>query len=185
MSIGSLFTATPSSPRIAAAVYAGLLLMLGAATVLPVRSLLDQRTELEALTDTLRLLDAHSMAAVAREDRGGGAVSGSAFLEGPTVTVAGAALLQRLNEVVGRHGGSVSSAQLDVQGPRARDRQARVGASFEVDQTALQPILYELEAGMPCLFIDELVVDGGASAAMSNGRLRITIMVSGQWQGPQ
>ncbi|MGJ5208517.1 type II secretion system protein GspM [Bradyrhizobium sp. HKCCYLR20261] len=184
MSIGSLFTATPFSPRIAAAVYAGLLLMLGAATVLPVRSLLDQRTELEALTDTLRLLDAHSMA-VGREDRGGGAVAGSAFLEGPTVTVAGAALLQRLNEVVGRHGGSVSSSQIDVQGPRASDRQVSVGASFEADQTALQPILYELEAGMPCLFIDELAVDGGAPAAMSNGRLRITIMVSGQWQSPQ
>ncbi|MGJ5180157.1 type II secretion system protein GspM [Bradyrhizobium oligotrophicum] len=183
MSIGTLFTAAPSSPRIAAAVYAGLLLVLGTAAVLPIKSLFDQRAELAALTDTLRLLDAHSMAA-GREDKDGAAIAGSALLEGPTVTVAGAALLQRLNEVVSRHGGSVSSSQLDVQGPRARERLISVGASFEADQAALQPILYELEAGMPCLFIDELMVDGGAPVAML-GKLRITITVSGQWQGPQ
>ncbi|CCE00356.1 type II secretion system protein GspM [Bradyrhizobium sp. STM 3809] len=175
---------TPSPRPTAALLYAGLLLVLIAATVLPAKSLLDQRAEIEALTDTLRLLDAHSMA-VARRDASEAKASESAFLEGPTVTVAGAALLQRLGEVVARHGGSTSSSQVDVLGPRANDGQVRVTTNFEAAQPALQPILYDLEAGMPCLFIDELVVDGSAPSSASAGKLRVTLTVSGQWQGPQ
>ena len=38
---------------------------------------------------------------------------------------------------------------------------------------------------MPYLFVDELVVEGNSSLATSGGKLRVTITVSGQWQGPQ
>ncbi|WP_349817283.1 MULTISPECIES: type II secretion system protein GspM [unclassified Bradyrhizobium] len=169
----------------AALAYAGLLLVLIAATMLPIKSMLDQRDEVGALTSTLRLLDAHSLMPAHRDGDGAARMAGSAFLEGPTVTVAGAALLQRLGDVVTRHGGSVSSSQLDVQGPRAKDGQISATANFEAAESALQPVLYDLEAGMPCLFVDELVVEGNGSPAISGGKLRVTITVSGQWQGPQ
>ncbi|WP_257167093.1 type II secretion system protein GspM [Bradyrhizobium sp. SRS-191] len=185
MSIASMFARTPASPGLAATVYVGLLMALGAATALPIKSVLDQRAELAALTDTLRLLDAHSMAFAREHGSNATVVTGSAFLEGSSVTVAGAALVQRVNEVVSRHGGSVSSSQLDVQSPPAKARQISVSANFEADQAALQPILYDLEAGMPCLFVDELVAEGGGSAAAASGKLRIMMTVSGQWQGPR
>jgi general secretion pathway protein M len=49
----------------------------------------------------------------------------------------------------------------------------------------LQQLLYDLEAGMPFLFIDQLVVQGlqgAAPAGDSGSRLRLLISVSGQWQ---
>ena len=184
MSSAKLLTSTPAPPSVAALVYAGLLLVLIAATTLPIKSVLDQWDEVAALTGTLRLLDAHSMVP-AHQDGEGVIRKGSAFLEGPTVTVAGAVLLQRLGDVVTRHSGSMSSSQLDVQGPRANDDHISVTANLEVAEVALQSVLYELEAGMPYLFVDELVVEGNSSLATSGGKLRVTITVSGQWQGPQ
>ena len=184
MSSAKLLTSTPAPPSVAALVYAGLLLVLIAATTLPIKSVLDQWDEVAALTGTLRLLDAHSMVP-AHQDGEGVIRKGSAFLEGPTVTVAGAVLLQRLGDAVTRHSGSMSSSQLDVQGPRANDGHISVTANLEVAEVALQSVLYELEAGMPYLFVDELVVEGNSSLATSGGKLRVTITVSGQWQGPQ
>ncbi|MBR1137059.1 MAG: type II secretion system protein GspM [Bradyrhizobium sp.] len=185
MSSAKLLTSTPAPPSVAALVYAGLLLVLIAATTLPIKSVLDQWDEVAALTGTLRLLDAHSMVPAHQDGEGVIRMEGSAFLEGPTVTVAGAVLLQRLGDVVTRHSGSMSSSQLDVQGPRANDGHISVTANFEVAEVALQSVLYELEAGMPYLFVDELVVEGNSSLATSGGKLRVTITVSGQWQGPQ
>jgi general secretion pathway protein M len=185
MSVAKLLTGSPAPPSIAALVYGGLLIVLITATALPIKGLLDQRTEVESLADTLRLLDAHSMAAAHRDGNGDATMAGPAFLEGPTVTIAGAALQQRLGDVVTRHGGSISSSQLDVQGPRAKEGQISVTANFEADQPALQSILYELEAGMPCLFVDELVVEGNAPSAASSGKLRVVITASGQWRGQQ
>jgi general secretion pathway protein M len=57
-------------------------------------------------------------------------------------------------------------------------------ASCEIDQPQLQQLLYDLEAGMPFLFVDQLVVQTPlAEAGTGNGRLRILIEVSGQWRG--
>jgi general secretion pathway protein M len=48
----------------------------------------------------------------------------------------------------------------------------------------LQQLLYDLEAGMPFLFVDQLVAQGPASpGATPEGKLRVVISVSGQWQG--
>jgi len=55
-----------------------------------------------------------------------------------------------------------------------------------MDQPALQKLLYDLEAGMPFLFVDQLDVAGAANdggererIGADQGRAR----VSGQWQG--
>jgi general secretion pathway protein M len=49
-----------------------------------------------------------------------------------------------------------------------------------MDQSALQSMLYDLEAGMPFLFIDQLDIQ---VASPGDGKLRFLLGVSGQWQG--
>jgi general secretion pathway protein M len=57
-------------------------------------------------------------------------------------------------------------------------------ASCDIDQPNLQRLLYDIEAGMPFLFVDQLVVQTPLSTASSGeGKLRILLSVSGQWQG--
>ena len=54
----------------------------------------------------------------------------------------------------------------------------------EMEQANLQKVLYDLEAGMPFLFIDQLVVQGPPELTVAGGaRMRILIAVSGQWKG--
>jgi general secretion pathway protein M len=55
-------------------------------------------------------------------------------------------------------------------------------ASCEIEQPQLQQLLYDLEAGMPFLFVDQLVVQTPL-AESGNGKLRILLGVSGQWRG--
>jgi general secretion pathway protein M len=109
--------------------------------------------------------------------------AGSPFLEGSTVSVAGAALLQRLTGAVARVGGNILSSQVDLQTSPSKPGFIRVTASTELDGPSLQPLLYEIEAGMPFLFIDQLVVQVPSGAGNAKGgKMRALISVSGQWQ---
>ncbi len=81
----------------------------------------------------------------------------------------GATLLQRVADSVTKFGGRVLSTQLDVQGGKSRSGLLSMVASCEVDQSALQQILYDLEAGMPFLFVDQLVIQS-SSAEFRNGQ---------------
>lgn len=109
--------------------------------------------------------------------------SGSPYLEGQTVTVAGAALLQRVIGAVTRVGGQVLSSQVDLQGEHAKDDYVGVIANCEVEQPALQQLLYDIEAGMPFLFVDQLTVQAPEGGAENGGRMRVMLGVSGQWRG--
>jgi len=116
--------------------------------------------------------------------RAGAAPTGSPFLEGPTVTVAGAGLQQRVTGAVVKVGGNVLSSQVDLEGSKAKQGYVSLVASCEVDQPALQQLLYDLEAGMPYLFVDQLVVQAPQTGAgEEGGRMRVLLGVSGQWQG--
>jgi general secretion pathway protein M len=58
--------------------------------------------------------------------------------------------------------------------------------SCEMEQPSLQKLLYDLEAGMPFLFIDQLDVQVPQLTAVNDrgvGRVRVVLGVSGQWQG--
>ena len=111
--------------------------------------------------------------------------TGSPFVEGRTLTVAGAALLQRVSTAVTRVGGNMLSSQEDLHGTQAKPGYVGVIANFELTQPALQQLLYDLEAGMPFLFVDQLVVQtpSASSSGPQDGRLRVLLDVSGQWQG--
>ena len=93
-----------------------------------------------------------------------------------------AALLQRVAGAVTKLGGNVLSSQLDVQGTPSKAGFVSMIASCEIDQPALQPLIYDLEAGMPFLFIDQLAVQA-PTTSQGEGKLRILLAVSGQWQG--
>ena len=117
--------------------------------------------------------------------RDAAAPTGSPFLEGPTVTVAGAALQQRVTGAVAKVGGNVLSSQVELENSKAKQGFVSLVASCEVDQPALQQLLYDLEAGMPFLFIDQLVVQApqAGTGEEQGGRMRVLLGVSGQWQG--
>jgi len=56
-------------------------------------------------------------------------------------------------------------------------------ASCEIEQAQLQQVLYDLEAGMPFLFVDQLVVQTALTdVASDTGKLRVLLAVSGQWR---
>ncbi len=111
-------------------------------------------------------------------------VSGSPFLEGQTVTLAEAALQQRVGSAVKTAGGNVLSSQIEPRGGESKKDFLTLIASCELDQQALQPLLYDLEAGMPFLYVDQLVVQAPqAVGGPEVGRLRVLISVSGRWQG--
>jgi len=117
------------------------------------------------------------------EEGAGPAVSGSPFLEGQTASLAEASLQQRVASAVTAAGGNVLSSQVDPRSEGKKDYLTLV-ASCEIDQQALQPLLYDIEAGMPFLFIDQLVLQAPQAVAGAEiGRLRLLISVSGRWQG--
>jgi general secretion pathway protein M len=171
-----------TSPIMAAAAYAGLLIVLLAMIVSSIVDMLDQQAALASSAAMLEQLEGRKAPAPGGRSTEAGMPSGSAFLEGATVTVAGAALLQRVAGAVTKLGGNVLSSQLDVQGTHARAGFVSMVASCELDQPALQPLIYDLEAGMPFLFIDQLSVQAPTTSS-GEGKLRILLAVSGQWQG--
>jgi general secretion pathway protein M len=186
MNLTKLFdTGSSSSPYVSASIYAGLLVMLVAAIALPLKGLFDQQAANRGLGEILLRLEGRSPAAASLATTDVGATVGSSFLEGATVTVAGAALLQRVVGAVTRHGGSVLSSQLDLQGTQSRDGFLSVMASCDLEQPALQQVVYDLEAGLPFLFVDQLVVQAPSASTGAGGKLRVLISVSGQWQGAQ
>ena len=176
--------AITSSPPLAAATYAGLVGILLFVVVASIVDILDQRSDVAELSAMLQQLEGHK-AVVERGSASDVPVpSGSAYLEGATVTIAGAALLQRVASAVAKFGGNVLSTQLDVQSASSRPGFLSMIASCEIEQSRVQQLLYDLEAGMPFLFVDQLVVQTPTDGpGTQGGKLRVLLAVSGQWRG--
>jgi len=169
-----------NSPPVAATAYAALVIVLLAVAISAVADILSQRSSVAATAAMLEQLEGRKAPSAGARSGDAGAPSGSPFLEGATVTVAGAALLQRVAAAVTKAGGNVLSSQLDVQGPHAKAGLVSMVANCEMEQSALQSLLYDLEAGMPFLFIDQLDIQ---VATAGESKLRFLLGVSGQWQG--
>ena len=172
-------------PAVAVLAYVVIVVALGLVTVGALADLYDRSDKLSATTDMLDQLEGRK-ASPGGAATSGAAPAGSPFLEGQTVTVAGAALQQRITGAVGKLGGNVLSTQVDLQGTLAKQGFVSLIASCEVDQPALQQLLYDLEVGMPFLFVDQLVIQApetGTGPEGATGRMRVLLGVSGQWQG--
>ena len=135
-------------------------------------------------SDILSHLEGRAPASSRANAHGTPVVTGSPVLEGPTVTVAGAALLQRVAGAVTRVGGNILSSQVDLLGAQSKNGFVKVSVDCEVDQPSLQQLLYDLEAGMPFLFVDQLVAQAPETTTNSlSPKMRVSLLISGQWQG--
>ena len=187
--IGPLGRYLARHPSLGVLGYAGLVLALLFASWAALADIHQRRADLAAASDMLDRLEG-------RKRGGGGAglpsglvPAGSPFLEGQTVTVAGAAILQRVSSAVRQLGGNVLSSQVELEGTQSKGGMISVTMSCELDQPQLQQLLYDLEAGMPFLFVEQLVAQapqgvagGGGVTGTEGGRLRVLLGVSGQWQ---
>jgi general secretion pathway protein M len=174
------------SPLIAVVLYIAVAGGLLGAAGIALSDIVEHQRALEQTSDLLDQLRG-------RKPRGGAVSSfvaehpGTPFLEGPTVTVAGATLLQRVAAAVAGVGGTIQSSQVDaLNSAEAKDGSVGLVVSCEMEQPSLQKVLYDLEAGMPFLYIDQLDVQVPQTTALSetgSGRIRVVLGVSGQWQG--
>lgn len=172
-----------NQPLAAACCFAAVMALLLFAIICSLSNLVSHRADVAATAAMLEQFEGRRPATT-REVGGVAAPSGSPFLEGATVTVAVAALLQRVTATVTKLGGSVLSSQVDLLGTGAKPGFLSVTASCEVDQPGLQRLLYDIEAGMPFLFVDQFVVQAPSNFDTStNGKLRVLLTVSGQWKG--
>jgi general secretion pathway protein M len=108
----------------------------------------------------------------------------AAFLDGPTLGLASAALETYVTQLAGHHATLVSFA---VQTGPAADRgdAVRIEASMDISQRALQSLLYELESGTPYVFIESMTVRPSAGAAQSGAPdplLRATLGLRALWR---
>ncbi len=172
-------------PAAAVAVYGALVLAFVAAIWFSLAGILEQRAALSDSLDILNQLEARQQRSNAAGTPAGAIPAGSPFLSGETITVAGATLLQRVASAITQYGGTVQSSQVDLQGPQAKNGFVTLTISCEMDQPNIQKLLYDLEAGMPFLFVDQLVLQApeASSTAAAGSRMRILIAVSGQWKG--
>jgi general secretion pathway protein M len=170
-------------PAVSVTVYVALVVVLGIVAWMAAADLLDRQQAVAQSEELLAQLERGRQNAASRSETGD-APQGSPFLEGQTVTVAGAALLQRVAAAVTKIGGNVLSTQVDVKEAQQKAGLVSMVASVELGQPDLQKLLYDLEAGMPYLFVDQLAVQAPDTVTRGEGgRLRVVLGVSGQWQG--
>jgi general secretion pathway protein M len=143
----------------------------------------ERRATVAATENMLAQLEGRSWQAAKNRGSPLGTVPpGSPFLEGQTVTVAGAALLQRIGGAVSRVGGNVLSSQVELQRADSQDGWIGLVVSCDVNLESLQKLLYDLETGMPFVFIDQLVVQAPV-AGVEASRMRVLLAASAQWGG--
>jgi len=163
--------------------YVGLIIILCLTTLL---LLMDIAEKYSARNDSLEILTRlEERTKVSPQEPGGIAASsppGSPFLESQTVTLARAALLQRIISAITSAGGSVMTSEIEAQGSNSKDNYLRAIATCEIEQPALQKLLYDIEAGMPFLFVDQLVAQAPMSPSEGK-RMRVLLGVSGLWPG--
>ncbi|WP_316164900.1 MULTISPECIES: type II secretion system protein GspM [unclassified Bradyrhizobium] len=180
-SLRRIFVNSPAASAILYAATIVALLWLGAAAV---ADLVAKRDQLNDTNAQLAQFSGRKRPDSSSSSDSVTAPGGSVFVEGRTVTIAGAALVQRLTEAISKAGGSVLSTQVELPAARGNENLISVVASCELEQPALQQLLYDLEAGLPFLFVDQLHVQQPLAAATGGvGRLTVLVTVSGQWQG--
>lgn len=162
--------------------YMALIVLAVVVTWTSLAAVAEQHASVSAAETMLAQLEGRSLFS-GRTDLGrmmSGAPTGSAFLEGQDLNLAGAALLQRVASAVRDVGGSVLSSQVVLDNVRAKDGWVGLVVSCELQEASLQKLLYNIEAGMPFLYIDQLTAEG-AKAGVAGDRMRILMGLSGQW----
>ncbi len=170
-------------PGVSALVYVVLVIALFLTILLALVDIAERQYALSASAETLARFEGRAPISSSESDWAADTVpAGSPFLEGQTVTVASAALMQRITSAITRVGGSVVSSEVDQRAVQAKDGYVRIIATCELEQGGLQQLLYDLEAGMPFLFVDQFVAQAPQPVS-EGGRMRVLLGVSGLWPG--
>jgi general secretion pathway protein M len=181
-------TGVASGRREALAVlaYVGIVVGLLASSLWLVDDLWARSSEIAAAQERLDQLTGHSRAGQPGSLASDAGMSGSPFLDGRTITIAGAAMEQRVGGAVAKAGGALVSSQVELDGPEAKNGFVTLITTAEVAQPAMQTILYDIEAGMPYLFVDKLSIQSPEDfGEPESGRMRMTMSVVGQWRPPE
>jgi general secretion pathway protein M len=173
-----------SHPRVSASIYLALLSVLCLTTVFLLMDTVERHHARSEALELLGRLQGRTQLTSSDSESPLRArpPPGSPVLEGPTSTVASAALLQRITSAITQAGGSVISTEVEAQRPQSKDGFLKVLATCDIPQSALQQLLYDVEGGMPFLFVDQLTVQTPTTSSES-GLMRVLIGVSGLWPG--
>ncbi len=171
---------------LAVAAYVSVVIALLTTSLLLVADLRDKAAEIAAAQMRLDQLSERSRANLPPSMASNAGMSGSPFLDGRTITIAGATLQQRVVAAVTKAGGTLVSSQVELDGPDAKNGFVGLTASMEVSQPVVQTILYDIEAGMPYLVVDKLSIQSPeVFGEPESGRMRMTIGVAGQWRSSE
>ncbi len=107
-------------PPLAAFAYVGLVVALLFIAITSATDVFSRRAEVAAAETMLAQLDGRRSSATRASSGDVSIPSGFAFLEGDTLTIAGAALLQRVDGAVTKFGGNVLSSQVDLKGNQSK-----------------------------------------------------------------
>ena len=168
-------------PSFSGLIYVAVVVVFCLATIFLLADIVEQYRARNASLDVLSRLEGGNQHLHANVNIGSWP-TGSPFLEGKSATVASATLLQRVTSIITRAGGTIISSAIERQGTQSKDGYVSVMATCEIEQTALQKVLYDIEAGMPFLFVDQL----GVQALTTSGdtqRMQVVLAVSGKWPG--
>jgi general secretion pathway protein M len=106
---------------LAVVAYGGVVIALLAVSLLLVADLRDKAAEVAAAQMRLDQLSERSQPSLLASSASNAGVSGSPFLDGKTITIAGAALQQRIEAAVAKANGLLTSSQLQLDGPDAKN----------------------------------------------------------------
>ena len=145
-------------PVVAVAAYVALVLLFVFTAVQTTLEILASRDAALSSAEILQTLESRHPRSRTAARGDAAAPMGSPFLEGQTASVASAMLLQRVLAATKRVSGSTLSSQVDIQGPQAKSGIVLATFTIELASASLQALLYDLESGMPFLFVEELVI---------------------------
>lgn len=169
------------SPLIAAVLYLAIVGIFLAAAGMALLDIVDHVRAIEETSGTLEQLRSKEVRSAPAQATGAEA---NPFLEGATLTIASASLLQRVSGAISAVGGSIQSSQVDIT-TGGKDGIVSLLVNCELEQPALQKLLYDLETGSPLLLIDQIDIQTPNSGATSDrvNQLRVSLKVSGRWRG--
>ena len=168
-------------PSIAALIYVASVIALALMALFAVLDIGERYRAVNASAEVLARLERRAPSLSSESNWGADSLlAGWPFLEGQTVTVASAALLQQITAAITGAGGRIVSSEVKQQGERSGDAFIRVVANCDLEEGALPHLLYGIEAGMPFLFIDQFVAEAPAN---EGGRMHVVLGVSGMWLG--
>jgi general secretion pathway protein M len=164
--------------------YGATVVVLFAIAIVSLASAASQYAQRNDVSQMLNRLETRARNHSSSPGTGGASNSNAAFIGGASATIASATLLQRVTGAITRADGSILSSEIGEQTARQKNRELKASASFEINQNDLQRVLFDIEAGLPFLIIDQLNIDAQKSSG-SNNRLRVVMEISGSWRGRQ